>query len=210
MIMKFGVIGLGRFGFTVATTLAENGMEVLGVDSNEHIVASIRDLITQAVCLQVDDETTLRTIGFEEMDTVIVALGENFAGSILITALLKKKLNIPVVITRAISAIHKDILLLIGADQVVLPEHEIGIRLADNLSLPFPVLTRITKDFSLSQIIIPDRLAGKSLKKAGLQHVCIGLRRAEEIVHIEPDYVLQAGDVLIVAGSNDALKAIAK
>lgn len=208
--MKFGVIGLGRFGFTVATTLAENGMEVLGVDSNEHIVSSIRDLITQAVSIQIEDETTLRSIGFEEMDTVIVALGENFAGSILITALLKKKLNIPVVITRAINAIHKDILLLIGADQVVLPEHEIGLVLADNLSLPFPVLARITKNFSISQLAVPASLVGKTIKKASLQQTCIGLRIEDDIVRVEHDYSLQPNDVLVLAGSNEALKAIIK
>src|SRR5258706_11709393 len=104
--MKFCVIGLGRFGYQVATVLAENGMEVIAVDSNESIVASIRDLVTQAVCMRVTDEASLRSIGAEEMDTVIVATGENFAQSILITALLKKRLNVPHVIARAINDIH--------------------------------------------------------------------------------------------------------
>ena len=135
--MKFCVIGLGRFGYQVATTLAENGMEVMGVDSNELIIASIRDQITQAICIQVSDAVSLRSIGVEEIDTIIVAMGENFAQSILITALLKKRLSIPLVITRAINEIHKEILLLIGADRVVLPEQEIGTKLAYNLSLPF-------------------------------------------------------------------------
>lgn len=208
--MKFGVIGLGRFGFSVATTLADNGMEVLGIDSNEAIVSSIRDLITQAVWLNVENEVTLRSIGMEEMDTVIVALGENFAGSILITALLKKKLNIPVVITRAINEIHKEILLLIGADHVVLPEQEIGTRLADNLSLPFPVLTRITKNFSISQTRAPERVVGKTIKKAGLEMLCLGLRQADSITQVDKEYVIQPEDILILAGSNDALKGLSK
>ena len=111
--MKFCVIGLGRLGYQLATGLAENGMEVMAVDSNESIIASIRDKVTQAICLRVTDEESLRNIGVEEMDTVIVATGENFAQSILITALLKKRLNMPKVITRAIDDLHKDILKLV-------------------------------------------------------------------------------------------------
>ena len=91
--MKFCVIGLGRLGYQVAVTLAENGMEVMAVDSNEGIVASIRDKVTQAICMRVTDEASMRSIGVDEMDTVIVAMGENFAQSILITALIKKKLD---------------------------------------------------------------------------------------------------------------------
>ena len=75
-------------------------------------------------------------MGVDEIDTVIVAMGENFAQSVLVTALLKKKLHIKQVIARAINSIHKDILEVVGADQVILPEQDVGIRLADNLSLP--------------------------------------------------------------------------
>src|SRR5256885_2026701 len=103
--MKFCVIGLGRFGYQVATGLAEHGMEVMAVDSNEAIVASIRDQVTHAVCMLVVDEVSLRSIGIDEMDTVIVATGENFAQAILITALLKKRLHVPHVIARAINEI---------------------------------------------------------------------------------------------------------
>jgi len=135
--MKFCVIGLGRFGYQVATGLAEHGMEVLAVDSHEAIVASIRDYVTHAVCMRVTDEASLRSIGVDEMDTVIVATGENFAQSVLITALLKKRLNTQRVIARAINDIHQEILSLLGADEMILPEKEIGIRLADRLSSPF-------------------------------------------------------------------------
>lgn len=213
--MKFCVLGLGRFGYHVATTLAENGMEVLGVDSNEIIVASIRDLITQAVCMQVHDESSLKSIGIEEMDTVIVAMGENFAGSILITALLKKKLGIKQVITRAVSEIHKEILLLIGADQIILPEQEIGTRLADKLSLPFTVISRLNKKFAISRISVPQSFIGKTIKKIALHetyHVtCIGIEKNnEEVIPVNKDYLLTAHDYLIVAGSNKDLEALAR
>ena len=166
--MKFCVIGLGRFGQQVAKVLAENGMEVMAVDSNESIVASIRDNVTQAICMRVTDEASLRSIGIDEIDTVIVAMGENFAQSILITALLKKRLHIPHVIARAINEIHKEILTIVGADRVILPEQEIGIRLADNLSSPFTDLIRLTKDFSISQIIAPQSFVGKKVSDLDL------------------------------------------
>ncbi len=212
--MKFCVLGLGRFGYQVATRLAENGMEVLGVDNSESIVASIRDQITQAICVQVHDEASLRSIGVDEMDTVIVAMGENFASSILITALLKKRLNIPVVITRAVNEIHRDILLLIGADQIVLPEREVGNSLADNLSLPFTVISRITKQFSIAQIKAPHPFIGKTLKKIGLLEQyrlnCIGVKKEGDIVPVNKEYIVHEDNILIVAGSNKDLTTVAK
>src|ERR1700752_1933697 len=115
--MKFCVIGVGRLGYHVAVTLADNGMEVLAVDSNEIIIDSIRDKVSQAICLRITDEDDLRNIGVADFDVVIVAMGENFAESILVTALLKQNLKIGRVITRSINKIHKNILQLIGADQ---------------------------------------------------------------------------------------------
>jgi trk system potassium uptake protein len=131
--MKFCVIGLGRFGYQVATGLSEHGQEIMAIDSNEAIVASIRDQVTHAICMRVTDEASLRSVGIDEINTVIVATGENFAESILITALLKKHLHTPRVIARAINDIHQEILNLVGADEIILPEKEIGMRLADSL-----------------------------------------------------------------------------
>ncbi len=212
--MKFCVIGVGRFGYYVATTLADNGMDVIAVDSNESIIASIRDKVTQAICMRVTDEASLRSIGVEEMDTVIVAMGENFAQSILVTALLKQRLVVPRVITRSISDIHKEILTLIGADQVVLPEREMGIRLADRLSLPFNALARITLNFSISQLPTPRRWIGKTPDELDIQehyHVtCIGRKVQEEIEPLEHDRLLEENDILLISGTNRDLEKIAR
>lgn len=212
--MKFGVIGLGRFGHDVATLLAENGMEVLAVDDNESIVASIRDHVTQAICMRVTDESSLRSIGIDEMDTVIVAMGENVAQSILITALLKKKLNVKKVITRAVSEIHKEILTLVGADQVILPEKEVGIHLADRLSSPFIDLVRLTKNFSISQLVAPKKFVGKKIRDLDLydlyQVYCIGVKKGEEITAIGPDYSVSSGDRLVFSGNKENLEQITK
>lgn len=213
--MKFCVIGLGRFGHQVAMVLAENGMEVVAIDSNESIIASIRDNVTQAVCMRVTDEASLRSIGVDEMDTAIVAMGENFAQSILVTALLKKRLNIPKVIARAINDIHKDILKLVGADRVILPEKEIGIRLADNLSSPFTDLIRLTKNFAISQIMAPRPFVGKTIEELRLfknyEIRCIGVREDDEKVRpIGPDFEVAENDKLIFAGYNKDLEKITK
>lgn len=212
--MKFCVIGLGRFGHQVATTLAENGMEVLAVDSNEAIVASIRDHVTHAICMRVTDEASLRSIGVNETDTAIVAMGESFAQSILITALLKKRLEIPKVIARAMDEMHKDILKLVGADRVILPEKEIGIRLADNLSSPFMDLIRITKHFWISQIVAPKSFVGKHVDELDLFKQynirCIGKREEEKVIPIAPEYIVQDHDKLIFVGNNKDLEKIAK
>ena len=212
--MKFGVIGLGRFGHDVAALLAENGMEVLAVDDNESIVASIRDNVTQAICIRITDEASLRSVGIDEMDTVIVAMGENVAQSILITALLKKKLHIKKVITRAVSEIHKEILTLVGADQVILPEKEVGIHLADRLSSPFIDLVRLTKNFSISQLLAPKKFVGKKIRDldlyANYQVYCIGIKRDEEIIPSDPDYTINSGDRLVFSGNKENLEQITK
>ncbi len=213
--MKFCGIGLGRFGYQVALVLAENGMEVIAIDSNESIIASIRDSVTQAICMRVTDEASLRSVGVDEMDTVIVAMGENFAQSILITALLKKRLNIPKVIARAVNDINKDILKLVGADRVILPEKEIGIRLADNLSSPFTDLIRLTKNFAISQIMAPHPFVGKTIEELQLlknyEVHCIGIRENDEKVKpVGPDYKVVENDKLIFAGYNKDLEKIAK
>jgi trk system potassium uptake protein TrkA len=101
--MKCCVIGLGRFGYQVAITLTENGVEVMAVDSNEEIIELIKDQVTQAICLHVTDEASLRSIGVDEMDVAVVAIGEDLAQSITIAVFLKKGLNIPRVIARAVS-----------------------------------------------------------------------------------------------------------
>lgn len=212
--MKFCVIGVGRFGYHVATTLTDHGMDVLAVDSNEAIIASIRDKVTQAICMRVNDEDSLRSIGIEYMDTVIVAMGENFAQSILVTALLKQKLKIPTVIARSVSGIHKDILTLIGADTVILPEKEMGIRLADSLSLPFNALLRISPHFSISQIKAPKKFVGKTVKEVALKknyHVmCIGYKVGEEIKDITPDYIFNESDSVLFSGTNAQLEKLAR
>ncbi|KKP24699.1 MAG: TrkA-N domain protein [candidate division TM6 bacterium GW2011_GWF2_28_16] len=212
--MKCTVIGLGRFGYQLATSLADQGMEVMAIDSNESIIAAIRDKVTQAVCLRVTSEDSLLTLGIEDMDIVVVAMGEDFAQSILITALLKKQLHVKNVIARAVSSIHESILMLVGADRVVFPEQDLGIKLANNLSFSLIEFFQVTEKFALTEIIAPKNFVGKTISNLNLkkshQVSCIGVNIDEEINLLEPDYVIQAGDKLLIAGNNDKLANLAK
>jgi trk system potassium uptake protein len=213
-MMKFCVIGLGRFGYHVATTLAENGMEVLAVDSNEAVIAEIRDKVTQAVCIRIRDVESLKSVGIDDMDTVVVAMGENFAQSILVSALCKHRLKIPTVITRSISDIHREILLLIGADQVILPEREEGRRVADLLSLPFKAVTRIATNYGISELTAPEEFQKKSLKELNFPKtyavLCIGKRENEDIELLPEDYLVTENDILIFAGAIKDLMRLPK
>lgn len=207
---KFGIIGLGRFGYQIATGLAEHGMEVLAIDSSESIVSSIRDQVTQAVCMRVGDEVSLRNIGIDEMDVVIVAMGENFAQSVLATALLKKHLNVPIVITRAINDIHEEVLKLVGADRVVLPEKEIGIKIADSLASPVSYLARLARNYAISQVKPLDEFIGKTIQEINFLEnykvSCVAIRRDEQILLPTNDLTISSEDRIILAGSNDALE----
>ena len=212
--MKFCVIGIGNFGYHVATELSENGMEVLAIDKSEVKINDIRDDVTHAICATIDDEESLRGLGVEEIDTVIVAMGKSFAQSVLITALLKKRLETNQVITRANNDIHKEILLLVGADQVILPEHAMGMRLADTLCSTFLDTIEIGKGFSISQMIAPNGFIGQTIENLDFYKSykvrCIGIKKDDEIVVTSPEHIITEEDTLIFAGSNDSLEALAK
>ncbi len=212
--MKFCVIGLGRFGYQVAESLASHGMEVLAVDRSESNVASIRDKVTQAICNNIQNEESLRAIGADEMDTAIVSMGENFAQSILVTALLKKHMQVPFVIARAISTIHEDILKLVGADTTIIPERAVGIRLANNLSFPFIDVVNVSDDFSISQIRAPEQFIGKAIDRLHLLKLhnvsCIGVKKGSEIELVDRNYVVLENDLLVFAGKNDDLESLAR
>ncbi len=210
--MKFCVIGVGRFGYAVATTLANRGMEVLAVDSNEQIIESIKDNVSQAICMEITNEESLVSLGLDDMDAIIVGMGEHFDQSILITAILKQNLKFPKVIVRSISDMHKKILKIIGADLIVLPEQEIGTLLADNLSLRFESLAIITPQFSISKFEAPKKFVGKALSAIHDQFhvVCIGKQTDGEFMPIEPKYVIKENDVLLLSGNNKDLDKISK
>lgn len=132
MTKSYAVLGLGGFGMNVARTLAEAGMEVLAIDSNIENVNEIANDVTYAVQMDVTNEQALRSLELEKFDGAVVAIGEDLESTVMATILLKE-IGVPYVVAKAEKKIHKTILEKIGADKVVQPEREMGIRLGKRL-----------------------------------------------------------------------------
>ncbi|MGN0026287.1 MAG: potassium channel family protein, partial [Clostridium sp.] len=128
---QFVIIGLGRFGASIAKTLYSLGNDVLAIDKDEDIVQEIADSVTHAVQLDATDENALRSLGIRNFDVAVVTIGDNIQSSIMAT-LLVKELGVKYIIAKGHSDLHAKVLYKIGADRVVLPEKDMGIRVAHN------------------------------------------------------------------------------
>jgi trk system potassium uptake protein TrkA len=210
--MKFCIIGLGRFGKQVATTLAENDADVLAIDEHEPEVAAIQNTVTQAICAKIHDMSSLEATGVGEMDLVVLCIGENIAESILIAALIKKHYPNIRIIARATSTTQQEILSLIGVDQVVRPEQETAIELADTLSSPFINLCRIDQEKSIALIDAPDTFIGKSIEEINFHNNhktnCIFIKNEGNLILSHDNYIVLEGDKLIIAGSNEDISQL--
>jgi trk system potassium uptake protein TrkA len=207
--MKFCVIGLGRFGQQVVKTLHENGAEVLAVDTLQSNIASIKNYTAQAICVTVHDEPTLEAIGVDEMDVIIIAIGENFSESILIAAILKKRSTKYKVIARATGQVQKEIFKLIGVDQVISPEEETAIELADTLSYPFTNLARLDANFSVGLIATPAKFIGKTIAETLLYNKygisCFAVKKNDAYQSVDQTYVIAKDDLLAVSGNSKTI-----
>ena len=143
---------------------------------------------------------------------VIVAVGEDFAQSTLITALLKKELKTPFVIARAINTIHETVLKLVGADQVILLEKEMAYKLAEKLSMPIGDVVHITNNFVTAQLKVNNKYIGKSIKQMLAQKnnkiSCIAVVKGKEMVLISQDYIIMENDILLFAGNKRSLSLL--
>jgi trk system potassium uptake protein len=212
--MKFCIIGLGRFGQQLAQSLAEHNAEVLAIDADEHEIATVQNYVTQAIRTEIIDATSLEAIGIEEIDVVIIAIGENIAQSILIAAIIKKRFKHVKVIARATSQTQKEILDLLKVDLVIRPEQEAAADLADTLSSPFNNLARLSKTFSIGLITAPENFVGKKIKDLDLfsnfKINCIGVKRDKEFISINENYTILHDDELILSGKNDNILSFDK
>ena len=205
--MKFCIIGLGRFGKQLAKSLSEHNAEVLAIDSDEHEIAGVQNYVTQAICTEIIDTASLEAIGIEEIDVVVIGIGENIAQSILIAAIIKKRFKHIKVVARATSQTQKEILDLLKVDLVVRPEEEAAIALADSLSSPFTNLARLSRSFSIGLITTPSNLIGKKVKDLDLYNKykvhAIAVKRDKEFIAINENYTILDYDELIISGKND-------
>ncbi len=204
---SFGVIGLGRFGFALVETLAENGREVLVLDNNESKIRQVQDKVNQAFVVAQLDRDTLEEAGVQNCGTVIVCIGEQVEASIL-TTLHVIELGVPRVIAKAISAEHGKVLKKIGAE-VVYPERDRAIRLANSLTRPRALdYIDLSSEYTISEIRLTDKLAGKNILELNLReefrlNIIAVVRENETIIEITPDFKLNANDLIAVVGKKD-------
>lgn len=210
------VVGLGRFGTAVACKLQELGNEVMAIDENENQVQRIADRVTHAVVADARDEEVLESLGVQNIDCAIVAIGEDLAASILVTLNLKA-MNVPQVICKATDEKQKRALEKIGADRVLIPEREMGVKLAQNLvSSSVLDYVELSQDCGLAEIVTPRTWVGKTLQQIDVRRKygvnVAALRKADGDMKIvlDPGYVLQKDDELILVGSNNDLEQVQK
>lgn len=210
---SFAVIGIGRFGASVAQTLCTLGHEVLAIDRDETRIAAIADLVTHAVVADTTDERALKRIGVRNFDCIIISVGDDIRTSILTTVLVKEQ-GAQFVIAKASDRLHARLLEKTGADKVVLPEHEAGVRLARSLvSGSIIDYLDLSDEYSINETLIPTPWVGKTLVELNVRNrfgvSVIAIRRGEDIlVTLDPKAPLHAGDVLVMIGSNESLTRI--
>jgi len=212
---QFAVFGLGIFGSSIAVALYEQGFTVLGVDIQEEPVKELAGKITEVVQADTTDEKVLEALGIKNFDVAIVSIGNDIQSSVL-TTLAVKELGVPLVIARAINAMHGRILAKIGADRVIFPEQDIALKVAKTLSFPNAIRTEeLFPGHNLVEIQLPSSLHGSTLNKSKLRNrygiTVLALRRGGKyIVSPSADETLLDGDVIYILGSEDQLKKFFK
>ena len=221
-MLKVVVVGLGRFGSTLAVHLSREGAEVLAVDRSARLVEAVAEDVTVAVGFDATDLNNLNAYDVGAMDVGVVAIGENFESSVLVTMHLKN-LGVPQVYAKALNDMQASVLMRVGADQVVKPEEDMGERLASHLLHDSVVdFVELPQGFSLKRIRVPEEWGDQSLEELGLPGKfrlnLIQVRRALPPEHegAKPTYertplpdgsmVLRAGDEIDVIGPDKELK----
>lgn len=215
MMKTYAVIGLGRFGAAVALELSRLGKEVLAVDRDPELVQQVADHVTQAVVADAQDEAVLKSLGLRNVDCVVVAIGCDVAASILIT-MFCKEMGIGRVVCKAGCEEHKRALLKVGADRVVIPEKEMGVKLAQNLaSRNVMDYIELSEAYSIMELSTPALWQGKSLRELNIRAKydisVIAMRRGTKVI-VSPgaEEVVQEADILVALGGVDALAALSE
>lgn len=211
MNKQFAVIGLGRFGSSVAKTLHSMGHQVLVIDPDDERVRAMVQFSTRAVAADATDEQVLRSLGVRNFDVVIVGIGGDIQASIMITLMLKE-LGVKYVVAKAQNETHGKVLFRVGADRVIFPERDMGFRVAQNLiSSNILEYIELSPDVGMIEIVAPSKIVGKELRQLDLRNRfninVIALKHGDN-VNITPraDDRIHEDDVLVVVGLKDDLK----
>ncbi|MCR9197921.1 MAG: TrkA family potassium uptake protein [Planctomycetaceae bacterium] len=221
---RLAVIGLGRFGMSLARQLAAHGAEVIAIDSNHRLVNEISDDVGLAVRLDSTDEAALRSQEVDRVDCVVVSIGENFEAALLTTVICKRNLKVASVICRAQTPLHAEIFRQIGADEVIQPEQHAGETLGRRLAHPrIHDYITLGEGFTIVELQAPAAFTGKTIRELDLRNsyavnlIAIrrkssapdGSERARLISVPGPGDVIEENDILLVAGSEASLTSVA-
>jgi trk system potassium uptake protein len=207
---QYAVIGLGRFGSSIARKLHEAGQDVLGIDINEERIEDAELVVSHAVVADTTDEEALKSVGIRNFDYVVVAIGNDIQSSIL-TVMLLKELGVKKVIAKALSKHHGKVLEKIGADWIIFPERDMGERVAHQLLSPNVLnFIELSQDYSIEEIKIPSSMTEKSLRELDLRarynvSAIAIVDNGNIIVSPSPDQIIHRGDILVVIGNKEDL-----
>ncbi|MCI9546246.1 MAG: TrkA family potassium uptake protein [Lachnospiraceae bacterium] len=207
---SYVVFGLGSFGYSVAETLADSGYEVMVVDKGSDPTQSISSKVTYAVKADVTDTGTLESLDISQFDVAVVAFTQDMNASIMAT-LYAKECRIPKVVAKAVTALHATILRKVGADEVVFPERDMGVRVAQNLVAGGMVdFLELSDEYRLTEIRVPSRWVGHSLNSLDVRGKyklnVIAVKDGEEVsMNIDPNQRLEGHQFLVVMGDNESL-----
>ena len=212
---SYVVIGLGRFGQTLARQLCMLGAEVLAMDTSNELVQQVAEHVTHAVVGDAQDKEVLRALGVRDFDCAIVAIGTDLAASVL-TVMNLQELEVPNIICKAHDETHSRVLKKLGVDKVVIPEQENAVRLARSLN-SHNVLDYIelSEDYGILELPAPRSWVGKTLKeldvraKLGVNIIAV---ESGKVTNVSPsaDYRILEEDVMVVLGDNYSLEAVQK
>ena len=212
---SYVVIGLGRFGQTLARQLYMLGADVLAMDTNNDLVQQVAEDVTHAVVGDAQDKDVLRALGVRDFDCAIVAIGTNLAASVL-TVMNLQELGVPYIICKAHDETHSRVLQKLGVNKVVIPEQENAARLARSLN-SHNVLDYIelSEDYGILELPAPKGWVGKTLKEMNIRAklgVNIIAVESGKKTNVSPaaDYRILEGDILVVLGDNYSLEAVQK
>ena len=207
------VIGCGRFGMNLAITLEKLGNEVMVIDKYEEIINSIADKVTHAVVCDVRVEESLKELGLANFDICVVAISSDYKTSIIATV-EAKELGIPKIIAKATDSVQAMVLRKIGADRVIIPERDMGIRVANSIN-NLNVLDSIylSDEYSIVEISPISEWVGKTIKESEVRnnyHVNIVAIKSKDGLEINAlaDYIIKDSDILLVAGRNDNISKL--
>ncbi|WP_055667602.1 potassium channel family protein [Desnuesiella massiliensis] len=207
---QYVVIGLGRFGTSVAKTLYALGHDVLAIDQDENLVQEISDSVTHAVQMDAMDENALRTLGVRNFDVAVITIGGNMQASVMVT-LIVKELGVKYIICKGQSELHAKVLYKIGADRVILPEKDMGVRVAHNLvSSNILDYIELSPDYSIIEIEAPKDWYNRSLRELNVRANhginVMAIKRNDEInVSPNADDMIETGDIVVAIGSTEDL-----